>query len=342
MSASVPELAAWLLRTFGSGASIETLLGDLTEEYHAGRGRLWFWRQALAAIVVTFFGDEEQDMRRRLLYLLVPTVVCAAITAAVTPFYLSTRYQSATAILVVPQRVPESYVRSSVTTRLDERLQSLNQQIMSRTRLERIIKDFNLYETERKTGLMEDIVEKMRSDIDLQVLKGDAFRISFLGDNPRTVMRVTERLASLFIEENLRDREVLAEGTNQFLEAQIEDTRRQIIEKEKELRAKRAVGAQEPVSEADVLQFEVLKDAYKTLLVKRLDARIGANLERRQIGEQFKLLDPARLPERAVGPSRTVVNMAGAGLGLGLGFIGIIARRKKPLAQPDHDHGDRM
>ena len=67
---------------------------------------------------------------------------------------------------------------------------------------------------------------------------------------------------------------------------------------------------------------------------------MGANLERRQIGEQFKLLDPARLPERAVGPSRTVVNMAGAGLGLGLGFIGIIARRKKPLAQPDHDHGD--
>ena len=46
-------------------------------------------------------------------------------------------------------------------------------------------------------------------------------------------MRVTERLASLFIEENLRDREVLAEGTNQFLEAQLDDARRRLIENEK-------------------------------------------------------------------------------------------------------------
>src|SRR5215813_5175202 len=79
---------------------------------------------------------------------------------------------------------------------------------------------------------MEDVVDKMRGNISVQVVKGDAFRVSFTADEARTAMRVTERLASLFIEENLRDREVLAEGTNQFLEAQLEDARRRLIETE--------------------------------------------------------------------------------------------------------------
>jgi len=141
-------------------------------------------------------------------------------------------YTSDTLILVVPQQVPETYVRSTVTTRIEDRLQTITQQILSRTRLERIIQDFNLYPELRKTAIMEDVVERMRSSIGVQVVKGDAFRVSFTSDDARTAMRVTERLASLFIEENLRDREVLAEGTNQFLEAQLEDARRRLVETE--------------------------------------------------------------------------------------------------------------
>ena len=63
------------------------------------------------------------------------------------------------------------------------------------------------------------------------------FRISYTGSDARTVMRVTERLASLFIEESLRDRAALAEGTNQFLEAQLLDARNRLIEQEKRLEA---------------------------------------------------------------------------------------------------------
>src|SRR5215472_460743 len=118
------------------------------------------------------------------------------------------------------------------TTRIEDRLQTITQQILSRTRLERIIQDFNLYPELRKTAIMEDVVERMRASIGVQVVKGDAFRVSFTTDDARTAMRVTERLASLFIEENLRDREVLAEGTNQFLEAQLEDARRRLVETE--------------------------------------------------------------------------------------------------------------
>ena len=172
---------------------------------------------------------------RRKWTIILPFVVIALSTIVVAHF-LPNRYRSETLILVVPQQVPESYVRSTVTSRIEDRLQSISQQILSRTRLERIIQDFNLYERERQMGIMEDVVEKMRTrDIKVETLKGDAFRISFIGDNPIIVMRVTDRLASHFIDENLRDREILAQGTSQFLTVQLEDARRRLVEQEKKL-----------------------------------------------------------------------------------------------------------
>ncbi|HEX3702482.1 MAG TPA: Wzz/FepE/Etk N-terminal domain-containing protein, partial [Vicinamibacterales bacterium] len=164
--------------------------------------------------------------------IVVPFVLVLATATAITR-YLPNRYRSDTLILVVPPQVPEAYVRSTVTTRIEDRLQSISQQILSRTRLERIIQEFNLYADRRKTEIMEDVVERMRTDIDVEIVKGDAFRVSFTSTEPRTAMRVTERLASFFIDESLRDREVLAEGTNQFLESQLEDARRRLIETEK-------------------------------------------------------------------------------------------------------------
>ena len=67
-------------------------------------------------------------------------------------------YRSETLIQVVPQRIPESYVRSTVTTRIEDRLGGIQQMILSRSRLERIINDFNLYPEERKVMVMEDVV----------------------------------------------------------------------------------------------------------------------------------------------------------------------------------------
>ena len=119
---------------------------------------------------------------------------------------------------------------------------------MSRTRLEQIVQEFDLYPSERKTHLMEDVIERMRTqDIGVQMSgprigsqgSAPAFRISYSGRDPRTVMKVTERLASLFIEESLRDRSALAEGTNQFLETELQEARNRLIEQEKRLEAYR-------------------------------------------------------------------------------------------------------
>ena len=182
------------------------------------------------------FDTVLQLARRRKWLILIPALIVGGIGAAIVAL-LPNLYRSETLILVVPQRVPESYVRSTVTARIEDRLQAISQQILSRTKLEQIISDFNLYPKERANReLMEDIVEKMRMrDIDIDIIKGDAFRVSYQTNDPRVAMRVTERLGSLFIDESLRDREILAEGTSQFLSTQLDEARRQLVLDENKL-----------------------------------------------------------------------------------------------------------
>jgi len=435
---------------------------------------------------------------RRKWLIILPFVVISAGTAVVAHFWPN-QYRSDTLMLVVPQRVPESYVRSTVTTKIEDRLNSISQQIMSRTRLERIIVDNNLYAEERQTAIMQDIVEKMRADMRIDVIKGDAFRISYVGNDPRTVMTVTERLASLFIEENVNERAQLAEGTNQFLQSQLDNARKRLAEQEAKLEHYReqysgqlpsqaeanlqviqntqlqiqallqslnrdrdrkmivqsllsdltgsdapafasdtATGATpQPVSAAEqlavaqarlralegqltpvhpdvvntrrqiaelqkraeaeaqagpmspeaapvlspgqsarrsrikTLQIELdsldrqiaaqqaqerqlrataaayqgrlemvparetelaeltrdyttLQEIYSDLLQKNEESKVAANLERRQIGEQFKLLDPASMPEKPFSPNRPLINLIGAACGLMVG-LGLVA-----------------
>jgi len=168
-------------------------------------------------------------------WLLIAALVVFGAMALGVSLKLPNQYKSETLILVIPQRIPESYVRSTVTMRIEDRLRSISQEILSRTRLEKIINEFNLYSDRRKAKPMEVIVEEMRSDVLVETVKDDAFRVAFTARDPRTAMIVTDRLASMFIDENTRDREVMAEGTNQFLESQLEDARRRLVEHEKKL-----------------------------------------------------------------------------------------------------------
>src|SRR6185369_13646012 len=88
-------------------------------------------------------------------------------------------YRSETLIQVVPPQIPESIVKSTVNATLEDRLPAISEQIMSRSRLERIITDFNLYPRERASGVMEDVVTKMRTDIKGPILVGrESFRLS--------------------------------------------------------------------------------------------------------------------------------------------------------------------
>jgi len=451
----------------------------------------------------------EAAWRRRWLIVL-PFVAIAAGSVVVSQL-LPNRYESMALLMIVPQRVPEDYVKATVTERIDERRQSIQQEIMSRTQLEHIIQEFDLYASERKRMIMEDVVEMMRKeDIKIGLPKnrreGGSFTVAFLSSDPRTAMRVAEQLSSLFIRANLENRTVLADMTDQFLQSQLEDARRQLQEHERKLEAFRqanpgqmpaqfeanqqalqgaqmqwqalqesinrdrdrllmvqrqvaemaaaaannppraeaaAAGApmtaaraleiaraglrnmemrltaehpdiraakrtireleqkaaaealQQPVSpategpspaeaatasrwtelqaERETLErriaqkheeekrlmasmagfahrldaapgvesrltelmrdYTTLQVTYQSLLTKSQEAKVAANLERRQIGEQFKVIDSPRMPQRPVSPNRLRLNLLGAlaGLAVGFGLAALLEYRDKSL-----------
>jgi polysaccharide chain length determinant protein (PEP-CTERM system associated) len=82
---------------------------------------------------------------------------------------------------------------------------------------------------------MEDVIQRMREDINVKTEGKESFRITYVSRDSRTAQKTTERLASLFIEETMRDRDNMAEDTNQFLDSQLEDARRQLLSHEKKL-----------------------------------------------------------------------------------------------------------
>jgi succinoglycan biosynthesis transport protein ExoP len=157
--------------------------------------------------------------------------------------YLPNIYTSETLILVDPQKVPDAYVKSTVTGDVRNRLSTLSQQILSATRLQKIIDTLNLYPEDRKKLAREDVITHMRSDISVQVVSDfgatldlQAFRIGYSGKDARLVAQVTNELASLFIEENLKAREQQATGTTEFLGNQLQETRKDLEQQEAKLK----------------------------------------------------------------------------------------------------------
>jgi len=169
-------------------------------------------------------------------------VVLAA--TIVVSYRLPNLYTSETVIMVDPQKVPDAYVKSTVTGDVRNRLGTLAQQILSASRLQKVIETLNLYPGERKKLAREDVIKMMRKDISGPKLVSEfggsqdllAFRLGFVGKDARLVAQVANELASLFIEENLKAREQQATGTTEFLENQLQETRKTLEEQEAKLR----------------------------------------------------------------------------------------------------------
>jgi polysaccharide chain length determinant protein (PEP-CTERM system associated) len=446
--------------------------------------------------------DITQIFVKRRWLLLVPF----AVGLALAPFLATLvpeKYRSETLILVVPQRVPDTYVKATITDSVEDRLPSITEQILSRSRLERIITDMNLYPERRRRQVMEDVVGVMRGDVNVIPVgdrdSTDSFRVTYVSDNANTARLVTEQLARLYIDQNLKDRENQADSTSQFLDTQLQEAKQRLLEQEKKLEEYRRLHAGElptqvqgnlqgiqnsnlqlqalnesmnraqekrllierqiadteampvapsvvlgpggaaavptttaqqldisrarlnallqvytpehyevistrrliseletklasevplgedgvappPLSAAEAAQrkkiadlraellvidkqletsrveaarlrgvigslqmkvdalpsreselveltrdYSTLQEAYSSLLMKREDSAIAANMERRQIGEQFRILDPASMPQKPVNQTtRIAVTASGAVLGLVLGFLAIV------------------
>lgn len=178
---------------------------------------------------------------RRLWYFVIPFFLCT--TASLIYCIKATRlYESSSLVLVQPQEVPNDYVRSTVTSDVTSRLDSIRDEIMSRSRLEEIITKYNLYPTTIASASIDDSVKKMRKHISIRFNKPDArlpvtsFRVSFEGEDPKVVRDVTAALANLFIDYNFRLRAEQASGTTKFLERELVRMKESLREKEEAVR----------------------------------------------------------------------------------------------------------
>src|SRR5712671_1361993 len=176
--------------------------------------------------------DYWEIFLRRWRWIVIPAVAIALAVFMVT-LRLPKLYKSETLILVDPQKEPADYVKATISGDVTDRLQTISQEILSRTRLQKIIDQFGLYK-EQKNLVQEDIVELMRKDITLDIVTDPrarpgtgvgGFKIAYSGSTPALAQQVTRQIASLFIEENLKVREQQAEGTNEFIESELNKAR---------------------------------------------------------------------------------------------------------------------
>ncbi len=174
-------------------------------------------------------------LRRRIWYIIIPFILIVA-GASAYAFLAPRQYKASTLVLVSPQKIPEAFVQATVTSRVEERLQSIAQEVLSRTRLEQIIGELKLYEKERKTLSREEVVALMQRDIKIELpTKRDEkgyFTIAYIGRDPNVVTTVANRLASQFIEENLKIRELQAVGTTEFLGTELASAKAKLDELE--------------------------------------------------------------------------------------------------------------
>ncbi len=177
--------------------------------------------------------------RRRLLLVIGLLIGWLAIWGS--SWILPPRYKSGTLILVEQPTMPNAYVLPNVNENLQERLQSITQQILSRSRLLHIVEEMNLYSKERSRLSPDDIVDRMRKNIDIELVRGSdnritAFNVYYTADNPQMAQEVTSKLTNLFIDENLEVRQEESEGNTKFLEDQLQSARQTLESQEEKVR----------------------------------------------------------------------------------------------------------
>ena len=216
--------------------------------------------------------DAAREVLSRRRWLALGTFAAATVIAISVVAFLPDVYRSSATVLIDRQQIPDELVRSTVTSDLEIRLHTISQEILSRSRLQALIERFGLYPDLRKRSPMEEVVERMRGDIHLQLLRGAdrvgdrgergtvAFKISYMAGEAQKAALVTNTLASFYIEENLKARERQAAGTAEFLRVQLEETRRRLEQQEQHVSGfkERHIGALPQQMEANLATLEQL------------------------------------------------------------------------------------
>lgn len=148
--------------------------------------------------------------------------------------FLPNLYSGSAVILVEGQQIPQEFVRATVTMALDRRLQTIGQEVLSRSRLEQLAGQMGLYVDLKEKGMDGEVIAAaMRQDIQVN-LKGVgnsgtvAFVISYTSREPQKVALVANTLADIYIAENEKMRVAVSHGTEEFLRRQLEETKKNL------------------------------------------------------------------------------------------------------------------
>lgn len=208
-------------------------------------------------------------------------------------FVLPTIYRSTATILIEEQEIPSDLVRSAITTYADQRIETIKQQVMSRSTLWKIVEQYDLYKGMRKQISTEEVIHKFVKDVQIEVINAKvvdkrtqtptqatiAFTLAYDGESPDIAQKVANELTSLFLGENLRTRERHAQQTTAFLKQEAESLARHIEEMEAKISAvkQRANGA---LPELVQLNMQLLNQSDRELM--DLDREVRS-LEERKI-----------------------------------------------------------
>ncbi len=187
--------------------------------------------------------DRMVGMWKRRKWLAIPIAVTVFTAAASIVAFLPNVYKSTVTVLVESQQVPQDFVKSTVTSVAERRVQTITQSILSRERLDALIKRFGLYRGLQDTLSPEEIIQRMRSDISVDLKteqRGSesatiSFTISYICNDPEKAAKVANTMASYFIEEDLRSRERQAGGTAEFLRSQLDEIKKKLDTQEIEV-----------------------------------------------------------------------------------------------------------
>ncbi len=251
-------------------------------------------------------------IKRRKFHIILPAVAVFCLSVVIA-FVLPPVYKSMGTILIEAQEIPEDIVRTTVTGYVEERLQMINQVVMSRRKLLEIINRFGLYEDLKDRYTAEEIIEKMRKDITMEPIQTEvinprsgrpgsatiAFSLSYEGKDPKKVDQVANVLCSFYLEENLKNREKKAETTFQFWEGQLEKLRSDILDTESK------------IAEFKQKHISVLPELMQVNLqtMERLQRDISTKEEQIKTLQNRKIYLEGQLA--TVEPIRYTVNLAG-------------------------------
>ena len=250
--------------------------------------------------------------------------VLFALIAGIVVRLLPAVYEAEALVMVDAQKIPEKFVSSTVADDLEERIASIRQMVLSGVELKKVMDEFGLYREARKARFEEEILEMMRKDITITLdsampggsgrsKRPGAFRIGYQGSDPALVMQVANRLADLYVEQNLKTREGQAAGTSEFLDTQLRDAKKRLDEMEAAVSAyKLEHNGELPQQENSIsgtlsrlqIELEANRDAINRAQQTKVILESSANaMEANMVAQKSALVHAARGSEGTPGPS---------------------------------------